>query len=114
MHPLEETTLETCVDRLVAGQVVGVSTDRVVLEGVANSRPGANLVVSKDFLLGHEAYGIGLPNNFPRTCAFLNTKIKEFILDHWQQKFRDNLADFATPEGRMPDPNGLDPCEPED
>ncbi|MEO3745895.1 transporter substrate-binding domain-containing protein [Plantactinospora sp. B5E13] len=110
--PAEEPSLERCVQRVVDGEVLAVSTDRVVLEGAAAAPQwaGYDLQVPKNFRYGRDAYGIGLPNNFPKTCAFLTEKIKKFILDEWQPKFDQNLK-FASADDRMPDVNGLDPCE---
>ncbi len=109
IQPALENTLGTCVERLLAGRVQAVSSDRVLLEGFA-ARHRGKLQLASGIRVGSERYGIGLPNDRPELCAFLTRKIAKFINEEWDQKIKDTLPGIS-PEDRKPNSDALDPCE---
>ncbi|MEV6522840.1 transporter substrate-binding domain-containing protein [Longispora sp. NPDC051575] len=106
--PLPQSTLKQCMDALYAGSVVAVTSDVGVLNGFA-ARDPKRLRVSP-VQVGTERYGIGMPNNRPRLCAFLKAKLTEFVDEAWDQKFKDSLPGIA-PQASKPNSQALDPCE---
>lgn len=110
IQPAAENTTGRCIERLRAGQVDAVSTDRAILEGFVARTGAKDVVVADRIRVGTELYGIGLPNNRPKLCEFLRKKLVKFINEEWDQKFRDKLPGIS-PADRKPNSGTLDPCE---
>jgi glutamate transport system substrate-binding protein len=104
-----ENTLQRCMERLRAGEVDAVSSDRVILEGFI-VHGGDDLTLAQNIRVGSERYGIGIPNNRPKLCEYLRDKLSKFIDDKWDQTLRDALPG-VDPKDRKPNSAALDPCE---
>lgn len=105
-----EKSYKQCVDRLLGGQADAVSTDQIVLDGLAADDP-TRLSVVDDFTFGaEERYGIGLPYGDVAACETMTAKIRAFIISgSWDQFFEKHFpgADHAN---YKPDPYNLDSC----
>lgn len=64
-----------CADALRTGQVQAVTTDNVILLGLASKADGAFKLVGKPFT--EEPYGIGLKKGDTAFCEFVNTTLKK-------------------------------------
>ncbi|MGH3939040.1 MAG: transporter substrate-binding domain-containing protein [Pseudonocardiaceae bacterium] len=107
----EEKGHKGCTDRLVNHQVDAISTDAIVLEGLAHEDP-RNLSVVKNLTFGaQERYGIGLPHGDIATCETMTDKLREFITSGSWNTFFDLYFPNLPPEQYKPDPYKLDPCK---
>jgi glutamate transport system substrate-binding protein len=105
-----EKSYNLCVDRLLNGQVDTVSTDQIVLNGLAASDP-THLSVVKEFTFGaEERYGIGFPRGDIEACKVITAKIREFITSgSWDQFFGEHFPNVDHGPYK-PDPYNLDSC----
>jgi glutamate transport system substrate-binding protein len=105
-----EKSYNLCVDRLLDNQVDAVSTDQIVLDGLAAANP-THLSVVSDFTFGmEERYGIGLPHGNIPACQVMTAKLREFITSgSWDQFFSRHFPK-VDPSPYKPDPYALDPC----
>ncbi|SDZ44537.1 glutamate ABC transporter substrate-binding protein [Herbiconiux ginsengi] len=78
-EPLLTDTYTNCLEPLRSGQVVAVSTDNVILAGLAAQNEGEFKVVGKPFT--EEPYGIGL--------ALDDTEFRDYINDVLEASFED-------------------------
>src|SRR5690606_33033286 len=81
-----------CVTALTAGQVDAVTTDDIILAGLAAqpANQGKVKVVGNPF--SEENYGVGLPQDNDR-CEDINTAIQEMIDDgSWEKAVTSNTA----------------------
>lgn len=76
---IETDTYSNCLTPLRQGEVVAVSTDNVILAGLADQNPGEFEVVENPFT--EEPYGIGLKKD--------DTAFREFINDTLEKSFED-------------------------
>lgn len=107
----EVTGHKQCTDLLASRQVDAISTDSIVLEGLAHADP-TNLSVVKNLTFGaQERYGIGLPHGDIATCETMTAKLREFITSGSWNTFFDLYFPNLPPEPYKPDPYKLDPCE---
>jgi glutamate transport system substrate-binding protein len=106
-----EKAYNICVDRLLSGQVDAVSTDQIVLDGLAANDP-THLSVVKELTFGtEERYGIGLPHGDIETCQAMTAKIREFITSgSWDQFFSEHFPNVDHGPYK-PDPYNLDSCD---
>lgn len=105
-----EKSYKQCVDRLLGGQVDAVSTDQIVLDGLAATDP-TRLAVVDGFTFGaEERYGIGLPYGDTAACEIMTAKIREFIISgSWDQFFEKHFPNVDH-SNYKPDPYNLDSC----
>jgi glutamate transport system substrate-binding protein len=78
-EPLLTDTYTNCLEPLRSGQVVAVSTDNVILAGLAAQNEGEFKVVGKPFT--DEPYGIGL--------ALDDTEFRDYINDVLEESYDD-------------------------
>ncbi|MFB2599104.1 glutamate ABC transporter substrate-binding protein [Herbiconiux sp. P17] len=78
-EPLLTDTYTNCLEPLRSGQVVAVSTDNVILAGLAAQNEGEFKVVGKPFT--EEPYGIGL--------ALDDTDFRDYINDVLEESYED-------------------------
>jgi len=105
-----EKSNKQCVDRLLSGQVDAVSTDQIVLDGLAAADP-TRLSVVDGFTFGaEERYGIGLPHGDTAACEIMTAKIREFITSGSWDQFFDKHFPGADHANYKPDPYNLDSC----
>lgn len=76
---IETDTYSNCLTPLRQGEVVAVSTDNVILAGLADQNPGEFEVVDNPFT--EEPYGIGLKKD--------DTDFRNFINDTLEKSFQD-------------------------
>jgi len=117
-HPMAITTEESfgqCMnDLLVTRSVEAVSTDELVLAGIAAHEPEHAVTVLPDVQFGEEErYGIGLPRGDAAACRTYTADIQAFIisgqwLTYFQQEFPELAADW---QPFRPNPNFPDPCQ---
>jgi len=89
---LEQPGYSECVTALVAGQVDAVTTDDIILAGLASlpANKGKVKVVGNPF--SEEKYGVGLPKDSDK-CEDINTAIKAMIDDGtWQELLDKNVG----------------------
>jgi glutamate transport system substrate-binding protein len=105
-----ENSYNACVGRLLSGQVDAVSTDQIVLDGLAAEDP-KHLSVVRELTFGaEERYGIGLPYGDTAACKTMTAKLREFIISgSWDQFFTKHFPKVDH-ESYKPDPYSLDPC----
>jgi glutamate transport system substrate-binding protein len=84
-EPLLTDTYTNCLEPLRGGQVVAVSTDNVILAGLAAQNEGEFKVVGKPFT--EEPYGIGL--------ALDDTEFRNFINDVLEESYEDGSYEEA-------------------
>jgi glutamate transport system substrate-binding protein len=84
-EPLLTDTYTNCLEPLRGGQVVAVSTDNVILAGLAAQNEGEFKVVGKPFT--EEPYGIGL--------ALDDTDFRDFINDVLEESYEDGSYEEA-------------------
>lgn len=106
----EEDGFTECVAALLARQVDAISTDQLILYGMA--RDDSRLVVVPDLVFGHqERYGIGFAHGDKQKCEVLTAAIKRFIANgHWDSFFGTNLSNVERRHLYKPDVNALDSC----
>lgn len=83
--PLLTDTYTNCLEPLRGGQVVAVSTDNVILAGLAAQNEGEFKVVGKPFT--EEPYGIGLAKD--------DTDFRNFINDTLEASYKDGTYKAA-------------------
>lgn len=105
-----EKSYNQCVERLLGGQVDAMSTDQIVLDGLAAADP-TRLSVVQDFTFGaEERYGVGLPHGDVAACEAMTAKIRDFIISgSWDQFFDKHFPDVDHASYK-PDPYNLDSC----
>ncbi|GGF03227.1 glutamate ABC transporter substrate-binding protein [Mycetocola zhadangensis] len=83
--PVLTDTYSNCLEPLRTGQVVAVSTDNVILAGLAAQNEGEFKVVGKPFT--EEPYGIGL--------KLEDTEFRNFINDTLEESYEDGSYEEA-------------------
>ncbi|QAY70599.1 glutamate ABC transporter substrate-binding protein [Xylanimonas protaetiae] len=107
---LERPGYAECVTALVAGQVDAVTTDDIILAGLAatDANKGKVKVVGNPF--STERYGVGLPKDSDQ-CEAINTAIGEMISDGtWQELLDKNTAGTGYTPNEDENPPTQDPC----
>ncbi|MGH3930981.1 MAG: transporter substrate-binding domain-containing protein [Pseudonocardiaceae bacterium] len=105
-----EKSFKQCVDRLLGGQVDAMSTDQILLDGLAAADP-TRLSVVHEFTFGaEERYGIGLPHGDAAACEIMTAKIRNFIISGSWDQFFENHFPGADHANYKPDPYNLDSC----
>ncbi|GAB3167252.1 glutamate ABC transporter substrate-binding protein [Myceligenerans halotolerans] len=115
----EQEGFGKCTRALVAGTVDAVSTDQLLLYGLAaESSPlqeeaGGELTVL-DAAFGHqELYGIGMPTDdaAPAQCEALTDAIDTAVIDQWwTDAFQNALPDVTVPEDHRPSKGYFERC----
>lgn len=102
-----------CAERLANREVDVISTDQLVLSGVASQRRYAGKFVLSKFTFGTaEEYGIGYPKGNLATCNMLRSGISKLIIDNkWRDFFMSSFPGLNPDSGFKPDPQALDRCE---
>ncbi|UOQ56933.1 glutamate ABC transporter substrate-binding protein [Leucobacter allii] len=100
---LATDTYSNCLEPLRSGEVVAVSTDNVILAGLADQNPGEFEVVENPFT--EEPYGIGLKKD--------DQEFRDFINDTLEASFEDGAwaAAWESTAGKVlstPEPPTID------
>lgn len=96
-------TLSKCADALRTGQVDAVTTDDVVLMGLADDANGAFKVVGPKF--SKEPYGIGIAKGDTEFCEFINETLAEAAKSGaYQKAWKDTAGkvDDSLPAPALP------------
>ncbi|SFN73950.1 glutamate ABC transporter substrate-binding protein [Mycetocola miduiensis] len=89
-EPVLTDTYSNCLEPLRTGQVVAVSTDNVILAGLAAQNEGEFKVVGKPFT--EEPYGIGLAKDDTEFRNFINDTLEEAYEDGSYEEAWDSTA----------------------
>jgi glutamate transport system substrate-binding protein len=110
MNIIDEPSLNACVKRLNNNSVDAVSTDQLILAGLAQTDP-ENLHVIPDLNFGaQERYGIGLPLGDVEDCKILVKELQIFINQgYWAQFFKLRFPGLQ-PDQYQPKAFNLDQC----
>ena len=101
-----------CVTALASGAVDAVTTDDIILAGLAATEQNAGKFKVVGAPFSEENYGVGLPDGSTDRCEEVNTAITEMIEDGtWEELVAANTegADY-TPNADL-NPPELDACE---
>lgn len=93
--PLLTDTYSNCLEPLRSGAVVAVSTDNVILAGLAQQNEGEFKVVGKPFT--KEPYGIGLKLDDTDFRTFINDVLTKSYKDGSYKKAWDDTAGSVLP-----------------
>lgn len=95
---LETDTYSNCLEPLRSGEVIAVSTDNVILAGLADQNEGEFEVVDNPFT--QEPYGIGLGKDDADFRNFINDTLEAAFADGRWAKAWENTAGkvLSTPE----------------
>ncbi len=95
---LETDTYSNCLSPLRQGEVVAVSTDNVILAGLADQNPGEFEVVENPFT--EEPYGIGLAKDDTEFRTFINDTLEAAFEDgRWAEAWESTAGTvLSTPE----------------
>ena len=93
--PLLTDTYSNCLEPLRSGAVVGVSTDNVILAGLAAQNEGEFKVVGKPFT--KEPYGIGLKLDDTDFRTYVNSVLTKSYKDGSYKKAWENTAGSVLP-----------------
>ncbi|KSW29132.1 glutamate ABC transporter substrate-binding protein [Cellulomonas sp. B6] len=107
---LEQPGYGECVTALVAGTVDAVTTDDIILAGLAAlpANEGKVKVVGNPF--SEENYGVGLPKDND-VCQDVNTAIEKMISDGaWQKALDDNVGASGYTPNESLNPPKVDTC----
>jgi|SRR6478609_10894745 len=107
---LERPGYAECVTALTAGQVDAVTTDDIILAGLAAqpANQGKVKVVGAPF--STERYGVGLPQD-NEICADVNTAIEEMIEDgSWEEAVTANTEGTGYTPNASENPPTVDAC----
>jgi len=114
-HPdvnlLERPGYAECVTALVAGQVDAVTTDDIILAGLAatDANRGKVKVVGNPFTT--ERYGVGLPEGETETCEQVNEALQAMFDDGtWEDLIAKNTEGTGYTPNADENPPVLDAC----
>jgi len=110
---LEQPGYAECVTALVAGQVDAVTTDDIILAGLAAQPANQWKVKVVGSPFSEERYGVGLPKGDVETCEQVNEALREMIDDgSWEEAVTANTEGTGyTPNEELNPPEEFDPCE---
>jgi glutamate transport system substrate-binding protein len=88
---------KTCVKELQKKNYDAVWTDRVLLEGFAQTAPySENVKVVEDISIENvQYYGIGIREGHEEDCEKINEKIEQFLVKGWRDRFEDHFEDIV-------------------
>ncbi len=96
-------TYSKCADAMGQGRADAVSTDNVILLGLASESDGAYKLVENPFT--EEPYGIGVAKDSPLRCE-INTILETIYEDgRWAQAYKDTIG---TVVATTPEPPAVD------
>ncbi|TQL04486.1 glutamate ABC transporter substrate-binding protein [Cellulomonas sp. SLBN-39] len=107
---LEQPGYAECVTALVAGSVDAVTTDDIILAGLAAipANEGQVKVVGNPF--SEENYGIGLPQD-NEICEDVNAAVEQMFEDGtWEQLLEDNVGASGYVPNADLNPPAVEPC----
>lgn len=107
---LEQPGYSECVTALVAGQVDAVTTDDIILAGLASTEANQGKVKVVGNPFSEENYGVGLPKGSD-LCEDVNAAIATMIEDGtWQELLDKNVGPAGYEPNTDLNPPEQDPC----
>jgi glutamate transport system substrate-binding protein len=107
---LERPGYAECVSALTAGQVDAVTTDDIILAGLAAQPTNAGKVKVVGNPFSTERYGVGLPQDND-VCEDVNTALQEMFDDgSWEEFITANTEGTGYTPNADENPPALDPC----
>jgi glutamate transport system substrate-binding protein len=107
---VERNVYDECLQALHARAVDAISTDQLLLAGIAVSDPQVYVLPGVTF--GNQVrWGIGVPKGDMAKCELIRKQIRYFLAsDTWEVFFEKNLPGVDK-TGHKPDPSQLDECK---
>ncbi|MGN0109119.1 MAG: glutamate ABC transporter substrate-binding protein [Bifidobacterium sp.] len=101
---MEQPGFAECATALLSGIVDAVTTDDIILAGLASASRGRLRVVGKPFTV--ERYGVGIKKGNTKLASQINNAITEMIQDgSWKRAIDDNTKGIAyTPNAKYNPP----------
>jgi glutamate transport system substrate-binding protein len=99
-QPLLTDAYTNCLEPLRSGQVVAVSTDNVILAGLADQNEGEFKIAGKPFT--QEPYGIGVAHDDTEFRNFVNDVLEESYKDGSYKKAWESTAGKVLPYAEPP------------
>ena len=101
---MEQPGYAECATALLSGIVDAVTTDDIILAGLASASSGRLRVVGKPFTV--ERYGVGIKKGDTKLASQINNAITEMIQDgSWKRAIDDNTKGVAyTPNAKYNPP----------
>ncbi|MFD7667621.1 transporter substrate-binding domain-containing protein [Streptomyces sp. NPDC059788] len=93
VKPRPKSTLQECVDLLEEGEVEGISTDQMILYGLAHRHEDEGYKVVPNLEIGvAQYYGIGMRKGHREDCERLKGVVQEYVKStDWQKDFAVEL-----------------------
>ncbi|MGC5616147.1 glutamate ABC transporter substrate-binding protein [Georgenia sp. Z1491] len=107
---IEQPGYSECIQYLIGGQVDAVTTDDIILAGLAaDEGSGALAVAGSPF--SEERYGVGIPDGDTETCEQINEAIQAMIDDGaWEEAVTANTEGTGFTPDESLNPPELDSC----
>ncbi|QPP07484.1 transporter substrate-binding domain-containing protein [Streptomyces bathyalis] len=88
---------KTCVKELRSGNFEAVWTDKVLLEGFAQTSPYSEDVklVNGITIENRQFYAIGIREGHEQDCRKINDKLEDFLHESWRETFRNYFPGIA-------------------
>ncbi|MCP2363469.1 glutamate transport system substrate-binding protein [Nonomuraea thailandensis] len=111
MTIIDEPGLNACAQRLLDGETIdAVSTDQLILAGMAQTAPERLHVIPDLTFGGQERYGLGLPLGDVEDCKILTEELQNFMnKGYWAQFFKLRFPELD-PDEHKPNAFELDRC----
>ncbi|MBD5788134.1 glutamate ABC transporter substrate-binding protein [Cellulosimicrobium terreum] len=107
---LEQPGYAECVTALASGQVDAVTTDDIILAGLAAQPANAGKVKVVGAPFSTERYGVGIPQDSDR-CEDINAAIEEMFEDgSWQEAIDSNTEGTGYTPNASENPPTVDAC----
>ncbi|MEV6978142.1 transporter substrate-binding domain-containing protein [Kitasatospora sp. NPDC093806] len=105
---MSKTDAESCRVELEEHRADAVSTDQLILYGLANAFPG--LAVAPKVTIGvPNVYGVGIKKERYEDCLRIRDFLKGYVFSSdWLQDFRNSLPTAGKPESYLPKPTDID------
>ncbi|MET8698383.1 glutamate ABC transporter substrate-binding protein [Kitasatospora sp. NPDC004723] len=102
------TDAQGCLTELKAGRADAVSTDQLILFGLA--KDDAELAVVPEVTIGvPNLYGIGINKERYEDCIRIRDYLKDYVLGSgWIQDFKAELGNAGNPDNYLPRPSDFD------
>ncbi|KQV24093.1 MULTISPECIES: transporter substrate-binding domain-containing protein [unclassified Kitasatospora] len=102
--PVEKADVEECRKELMENRVFAVSTDQLLLYGLAQVHPGVK-VVPEVTIGSKNYYGVGIRKDRREDCGRIRDFLKHYVVSSdWVRDLQTAMPGIARPEDFRPDP----------